>query len=179
MTSWAGGAKLDQASFAERFFGRAGDDPAVAKLCNAAMGVSVAKRHDELRDAASELASAQQMIGLDRWRGFLADAQDAAAASTGGADPEKHSATQWAAHWSIRQQGEYSRTPFGPLGGGRYVWRLTKGGKDVTPPDHPGKLIQMPDGSHIGDRPQSTGGPPTIDVKGPGIQIRKLKFLGN
>jgi hypothetical protein len=74
----ARGARLDRAEFSERFFGRAADDPAVAKRRSAAMGASMATSHAELRDAASDLAAAQQIIGLDRWRSFLADAQQRA-----------------------------------------------------------------------------------------------------
>ncbi len=56
--------------------------------------------------------------------------------------------------------------------------RLTKGGTDVTPPGHPGKVIRMPDGSAISYRPTSKSGPPTIDVTITGLSIRKLKFPG-
>jgi len=55
--------------------------------------------------------------------------------------------------------------------------KLTEGGKDVTPADHPGKLVRLPDGSYIGLRPQSQSGPPTVDVKVPGVGIKKVKFL--
>lgn len=76
MRAWIGGARLDQASFAERFFGRAPDDQIVAKLRAAAQGADMAESHAELRDAAGQLADAIQTVGLDRWRRFLADAQD-------------------------------------------------------------------------------------------------------
>lgn len=76
MRAWIGGARLDQASFAERFFGRAPDDQIVAKLRAAAQGADMAESHAELRDAAGQLADAMQAVGLDRWRRFLADAQD-------------------------------------------------------------------------------------------------------
>jgi len=52
--------------------------------------------------------------------------------------------------------------------------RLSKGGIDRTPPDHPGRLVQMPDGGMVGYRPRSRSGPPTIDINMPGISIRKL-----
>ena len=57
--------------------------------------------------------------------------------------------------------------------------RLTKGGKDITPSGHPGKIIQMPDGSVISYRPTSKSGPPTIDINVSGLAIRKLKFPGS
>ncbi len=43
--------------------------------------------------------------------------------------------------------------------------RLTKDGKDNTPPDYPGKGKQMPNGDWIGYRPQSKHGEPAIDIK--------------
>jgi len=55
--------------------------------------------------------------------------------------------------------------------------KLAEGGKDVTPAGHPGKLVQLPDGSYVGLRPDSKSGPPTVDVKIPGVEIQKLKFL--
>ena len=57
--------------------------------------------------------------------------------------------------------------------------RLTKGGKDITPSGHSGKVIRMPDGSVIGYRPTSKSGPPTVDVSVEGLAIRKLKFPGS
>ena len=56
--------------------------------------------------------------------------------------------------------------------------RLTKGGTDITPPGHIGKVIRLPDGSVISYRPKSKSGPPTIDVNVRGLKIRKLKFPG-
>ena len=56
---------------------------------------------------------------------------------------------------------------------------LTRDGADVTPPGHPGKLVRIPEGGHIGYRPTSRSGPPTIDVNVAGIAIRKLKFPGS
>jgi hypothetical protein len=56
--------------------------------------------------------------------------------------------------------------------------RLTKGGTDITPSGHLGKVIRMPDGSVISHRPTSKSGPPTVDVNVPGLGIRKLKFPG-
>jgi hypothetical protein len=60
----------------------------------------------------------------------------------------------------------------------KWFARLTKGGVDVSPSDHPGQMFRMPDGGYIGYRPTSTSGPPTIDVNIPGVNITKLKFLG-
>ncbi len=75
MAAWAGGSHLDKSGFAERFFGRAGDDAVVEKLRSAALGADTAKTHADLRDAASSLASAVQTVGLDRWPRFLEDAE--------------------------------------------------------------------------------------------------------
>lgn len=55
---------------------------------------------------------------------------------------------------------------------------LTAGGADVTPSNYPGKLMALPGGGHVGLRPASKSGPPTIDVNVPGIPIRKVKFVG-
>jgi hypothetical protein len=57
--------------------------------------------------------------------------------------------------------------------------RLSEGGTDVTPPGYRGKLVQIPGRGHIGFRPTSRSGPPTIDVNIAGIAIRKLKFRGS
>lgn len=57
--------------------------------------------------------------------------------------------------------------------------QLREGGTDVTPPGHRGKLVQMPGGGHIGYRPTSRSGPPTIDLNIAGVAIRKLKFRRN
>ena len=54
--------------------------------------------------------------------------------------------------------------------------KLSKGGVDVTPPGHPGKLVRLPDGGFVGYRGVSKSGPPTIDVNIPGIDVRKIKF---
>ncbi|MDT7953565.1 MAG: hypothetical protein RQ966_18855 [Acetobacteraceae bacterium] len=56
--------------------------------------------------------------------------------------------------------------------------RLTKGkgGENITPPDHAGQVVRLPDGSIIGIRPRSRSGPPTIDIKIPGLGVRELKF---
>ena len=76
MTAWDGGAGLDQANFAARFFDREADDPIVAKLRDAAGQASDAKSHDDLRQASGSLADAQKFVGMDRWHRFLADARN-------------------------------------------------------------------------------------------------------
>jgi len=78
MTAWSRGTKLGVDEFAERFFGRTADDPAVKQLHRAALSVGLARSHAELREASDQLADAMQAIGLDRWPQFLADAQERA-----------------------------------------------------------------------------------------------------
>ena len=56
---------------------------------------------------------------------------------------------------------------------------LSKDGEDVTPPGHPGRLVQTPDGGYIGYRSSLRSGPPTIDVNIAGIAIRKLRYPGS
>ena len=55
--------------------------------------------------------------------------------------------------------------------------RLTKGGRDITPPRFPGKKIELPNGDRIGYRPSSTSGPPTLDIEVKGVSSEKIKFL--
>jgi hypothetical protein len=76
-------------------------------------------------------------------------------------------------HDAIRELTE------GPEAAEALFERLSDGGMDVTPLGHRGKLVQIPGGGHIGYRPTSRSGPPTIDVNIPGIAIRKLKFRGS
>jgi hypothetical protein len=58
------------------------------------------------------------------------------------------------------------------------------GGTDVTPPGHPGRMVELPGGrGTVSIRPASKSGPPTIDVNvtdstGASIPIRKIKFVG-
>ena len=66
---------LGQAEFAERFFGRAADDPVVGKLRDAARAVASASSHAELRGAAEKIGEAMQIVGLDRWPRVMADAE--------------------------------------------------------------------------------------------------------
>jgi len=53
---------------------------------------------------------------------------------------------------------------------------LARGGADVTPPGHPGILVELSEGGHVGYRPISRSGVPTIDVNIPGYDIKKIKF---
>jgi hypothetical protein len=78
MTVWGRGARMDIASFAEHFLGRSADDPVATKPHNAAITANLAQSHAEFGEAASDLAAAQQIVGLDRWSGFLADAEQGA-----------------------------------------------------------------------------------------------------
>ena len=71
MTAWFGGARLSDAAFADRFFGRAADDPVAEKLHRAALDVGLATSHAELREAAEKVADAMKTIGLDNWPRFL------------------------------------------------------------------------------------------------------------
>jgi len=55
---------------------------------------------------------------------------------------------------------------------------LAAGGKDVTPPGHPGKLVELPNGGRVGLRPVSgsTDKSPSLDVKIPNIPVIKIHF---
>lgn len=53
---------------------------------------------------------------------------------------------------------------------------LAAGGRDITPPGHPGKVVELPSGGFVGYRPFSKSGPPTVDVNIPGIPITEVKF---
>jgi hypothetical protein len=65
----------------------------------------------------------------------------------------------------------------------RFFQELSQGGKDITPSNYPGKLIELPNSrGTVGYRPASKGGPPTIDVKaidtaGHSIPIKKIEFI--
>ena len=56
--------------------------------------------------------------------------------------------------------------------------KLAEGGK-VGP--HPGVegglLAELPGGGHVGFRPSSKSGPPTVDVNIQGLDVRKIKFV--
>jgi hypothetical protein len=53
---------------------------------------------------------------------------------------------------------------------------LARGGTPVVAPRYPGKLVDLPGGGHVGLRPASKSGEPTIDVDITGIAIKKIKF---
>ncbi|MCP3999197.1 MAG: hypothetical protein GY722_29650 [bacterium] len=55
--------------------------------------------------------------------------------------------------------------------------KLAKGGTDITPSGHPGKLVRLPGERVVGFRPVSKSGPPTVDVNIPGLDIEKIKFV--
>ncbi|WNG34029.1 hypothetical protein F0U61_10555 [Archangium violaceum] len=55
--------------------------------------------------------------------------------------------------------------------------RLSVAGTVITETTYPGTLVRIPGGGTIGLRPVSTSGPPTIDVRVPGIGIREIKFV--
>jgi hypothetical protein len=74
MTAWAQGAKLDNATFAQRFFGRNADDPVAQKLHGAALAVASATSQADMRQAAEKVADAVQTVGLNNWPRFVADA---------------------------------------------------------------------------------------------------------
>jgi len=78
MSLWIRGAKLGEEQFAHLFFGRNTDDPSVGLLHGAAQDVSFATGHNELSDGSEKIAAALQVIGLERWSGFLAELQDRA-----------------------------------------------------------------------------------------------------
>lgn len=75
MAAWVRGTSLSRAAFGARLLGRNADDPVVRNLYGAALGVVTATSHDDLRDAAGQLARAMQAVGIPRWPGFVADAQ--------------------------------------------------------------------------------------------------------
>jgi RHS repeat-associated protein len=54
---------------------------------------------------------------------------------------------------------------------------LTQGATIHTPGTYPGTGANLPGGGWVGLRLSSKSGPPTIDVKIPGIPIGKIKFL--
>jgi hypothetical protein len=54
---------------------------------------------------------------------------------------------------------------------------LTAGGKPVTVPAYPGKMVDLAGGGRAGLRAKSKSGEPTIDVDIPGIPIKKIKFV--
>ena len=75
MTAWSSDGTSTRAQFAARFFGREAGDPVVTGLLSAAVTAKISGSPHALRDGAEHLAGAMQTIGLDRWPGFLADAE--------------------------------------------------------------------------------------------------------
>jgi hypothetical protein len=75
MAAWNAGARLSPAEFAQRYFARGPDDPAVQHLRAATIGAAEARSHADLRDAAEALGAAVQTIGVDSWPRFIADAE--------------------------------------------------------------------------------------------------------
>jgi hypothetical protein len=78
MIDWSNAAKLGPARFADHFFDRDANDPAVEKLRAAANAAATARDHGDLREASTDPAGAKQDIGLDRWSRFIADAKQRA-----------------------------------------------------------------------------------------------------
>lgn len=78
MTAWMRGVRMDPAMFADRFFGRDGEDPVAQILHRAALDAGLAKSPAEFAQAARGVADAMKAVGLDRWARFIADAQSRA-----------------------------------------------------------------------------------------------------
>lgn len=81
MRGWVRGLLLDRADFARRFFDRAANDPVVDHLWQATKFAALARGAADIRAGTEHLADAMQGVGLDRWRRFLADAQQKAASN--------------------------------------------------------------------------------------------------
>ncbi len=75
MAAWVHGGKMDAASFARHFFGRAADDPVVGSLRAAVSEAVQATTRPQLAAASGDLAKAMTAVGLDGWPRFVADAQ--------------------------------------------------------------------------------------------------------
>jgi hypothetical protein len=54
---------------------------------------------------------------------------------------------------------------------------LSAGGRAVKTARYPGTLVELEGGGRIGLRLASKSGPPTIDVRIPGVSIREIKFI--
>jgi hypothetical protein len=78
MSAWMRGTRLDQATFADRFFGRSADDHVVRSLHSAALDAATATSQADIREAAGKLAEAMQAVGLYQWPSFVADAEERA-----------------------------------------------------------------------------------------------------
>jgi flagellum-specific peptidoglycan hydrolase FlgJ len=79
MTKWSKAGALSAADFAAAFFERDGGDQAVKLLRKAAEAAARAKSREDLRNASTLLATAEQKIGLRNWPGFVDDAVKRAA----------------------------------------------------------------------------------------------------
>ena len=75
MTAWSRGAGLGKAEWAERMLGRDAGDRVAGMLHVAALGAASGSSHAEGRQASEALAGAMQVVGLDHWPRFVADAQ--------------------------------------------------------------------------------------------------------
>jgi hypothetical protein len=53
---------------------------------------------------------------------------------------------------------------------------LVSNGTDITPSNHPGILVELPEGGIVGYRPVSNSGPPTIDTHSLDVPIKEIKF---
>jgi hypothetical protein len=66
----------------------------------------------------------------------------------------------------------------GSLREARQLFEQLSAGATLLPgTTYPGTLVRLPTGGTVGLRPVSTSGPPTIDVRIPGIGIREIKFI--
>lgn len=72
---WSRGARLGKAEWAERMLGRDSGDRVAGMLRVAALGAASGSSHAEGRQASEALAGAMQVVGLDHWPRFVADAQ--------------------------------------------------------------------------------------------------------
>lgn len=81
MMAWIGVRSMTDAAFAERLLDPSTGNKAIGLLRAAAEGVRTATTHQELSDAAADLAGAMRSIGLQKWSGFLRDAAERADAA--------------------------------------------------------------------------------------------------
>ena len=75
MTVWSRDAGLGKAEWAERMLGRDAGDRVARMLHVAALGAASGSGHAEGRQASEALAGAMQVVGLDHWPQFVANAQ--------------------------------------------------------------------------------------------------------
>jgi hypothetical protein len=52
--------------------------------------------------------------------------------------------------------------------------RLSEGGEPIEGSSYPGDVVQQPDGTRVGIRPDSRSGGPTVDIRLPGGQVIKV-----